>query len=169
MSTPAIQQFDENLKQVAVGCLYLLTGRAILEFPQSTQGHPSGKVYVTRSANSALRGGDQVYFPFSVPQDWWHKVVVPVLLNPDVRIYVRDRLSLTNELNQSLLALEEFDTLIARILSYLKISCVTAGYAPEQILTGEEVAPPPVSPDNVDRNPLHRTLFDIRYRLVDVP
>lgn len=65
--------------RVAVGCLHLLMGRAVLDFPTSTQSRPSNLVVVSLGMGGPLLSDWRPLFPFMVPWDLWHYIVVPVL------------------------------------------------------------------------------------------
>lgn len=121
-----------DLHRLAVGCLYLLTGKADLEFPSTTRAHPSYFVVVHRTPQSMFQDGDQVYFPFKVPTRIWHKAVVPVLEDKDVHVYVRDNPSLKVPLNLALLTLGQYEDLIRKIEQHLTLSFVEAGYLPPE-------------------------------------
>lgn len=125
-----ISTFGWNLERLAVGCLYLLTNKATLEFPSTSRAHPSFEVVVNRTPGQLFRSGDWVYFPFSVDTGVWHQAVVPVLENKDVRFYVRDNPTLRVQANVVLLYTDDFGTLITKIEAYLRESFVQAGYLP---------------------------------------
>jgi hypothetical protein len=76
--------FQTNqMQRLAVGCLYLLTGRAMLHFPGTARDGPSKRVMVDRNASEPLFPGQRGYFPFYVPWNKWNKAVVPVLQDPN--------------------------------------------------------------------------------------
>lgn len=70
-----------NTEKVAVGCLHILKRRASVIFPGSTRAHPSHLAVVGLTFGGPLRPEWIRVFPFSVPWDLWHFVVVPVLLD----------------------------------------------------------------------------------------
>lgn len=76
--------FDTNqMAGLAVGCLYLLAGRAMLHFPGTARDGPSKRVVVDRNASEPFLPGHRGYFPFYVSWDRWDKAVVPVLHDPN--------------------------------------------------------------------------------------
>ena len=70
-----------DLRAIAVGCLYILTGNGSISWPGSGRAKPSLKVVVDHRPYRLFRRGDATYFPFWVRWDLWHKGVVPVLRN----------------------------------------------------------------------------------------
>ena len=119
-----------HLRTLAVGCVYLLTNRATLEFPGSEIAKPSDRVVVNLTARGLFRDGDRVYFPFSVYWGAWHEAVVPVLKDKDVQVIVRDNPSLRVQQNAYLLSHGQVDVLIEKIEWYLRRSLCAAGYIP---------------------------------------
>jgi len=176
-----------DMRRLAIGCLYLLTRKATLEWPTSTAAHPSYFVKVTRTAQGPFREGHNIYFPFMVPTAQWHEAVVPVLQNKDLQVYVMDNPSLRVHPNLILIAIEQVDVLIEKIEFYLLESFIAAGFLPESFspsaAVAEEGAPtggpaeetPPGEP--IVWNPLNEGAPDIdlhpdgtprlSYRIVD--
>jgi hypothetical protein len=182
MVTP-IQSVGWNLERLAVGCLYLLTNKATLEFPTTSRAHPSFEVVVNRTPGTMFRSGDWVYFPFSVETGVWHQAVVPVLENKDVQVYVTDNPSLRVFPNLILITIEQVEDLISKIEAYLRESFVSAGYLPagfSQEAVQEAGAPegpavdaddggePIVYPETVDPDLYHPDgTPKLSYRVVD--
>ena len=78
MSTP----FHEmDLQRIAVGCLFIQSGFAEVDFPGTTPASPSEWVVVNRNVRPLPAGlqGFQHLFPFKVPWDLWQFVVVPLI------------------------------------------------------------------------------------------
>lgn len=144
MATTAESITDGYLTSLATACLYVLTNRANLYFPQSSRSHPSPTVVVDLTPKPPYRGGDRAYFPLIVGWAVWHEAVTPVLLNPDVQFLTRDNVGLRQRQNTDLLALGEFNTLIAKLKDYLRSSLIEHEYMP----------PDPPS-ENAVQGPLH--------------
>lgn len=121
-----------NIKQISVGCLYLLTNKATLYFPGSDRSKPSGRVVVDLATKGLYRESDRAYFPFWLGWAVWHDAIVPVLENKDVRVIVTGNPSLRVHQNKALLSLGLYDELIEKISSYLVRSLVAHGYLPSK-------------------------------------
>ncbi len=131
MSVREVIQGD--LEQLAIGCLYLLTNKATLEFPTSNRAHPSTRVVVHLTPGSVFRPGDQVFFPYWVRWALWHDAIAPVLLNKDVQVIVRDNPNLRVMQNVILLRNPlDVQTLIDKIAEYLYDSMIETGYLPPE-------------------------------------
>jgi hypothetical protein len=151
MVAPVAEVRSSELRRLAIGCLYLLTNKATLEFPTTTRAHPSFFVLVNRTPRTMFRSGDHVYFPFMVGTHLWHQAVVPVLENKDVQVIVGDNPSLRVRPNYDLITLEQYDTLIRKIETYLRDSMVDTGYLPaEARSTYEQEQNAPVGPTEPD-------------------
>jgi len=70
---------EKETERLAVGVVYLLYRRAVLNFPSTTRSHPSFKVFVQRNTAEPLRSGDTVFFPFQVVWFIWEGTIYPVL------------------------------------------------------------------------------------------
>jgi hypothetical protein len=156
-----------DVRTLAVGCLYLLTNRATLEFPGSSRSHPSGKVVVNITPGGFYRHGDRAYFPFWVYWGLWHEGVVPVLENKDVQVIVTDNPSLRVNVNLSYLQFGQVDVLINKIEWYLKKSLVETGWLPASCAGFEEVEEEilstcPPAPAEKNWNPLGPTGPDVQ-------
>ena len=153
MTIPPARTSD--LRALAIGCLYVLTGNAMLEFPGSGRSKPSLKVVVNHRPGFLFRRGDATYFPFWVRWDLWHNGVVPVLQDEAVQTYVANTPSLRIHQNAILLHLKDYETYIEKLIVYLTNSFIDAGYLPETMRPVPE--PDPIEPDPscepVDRNP----------------
>ena len=68
-----------DAQRISIGCAYLLSGRAVLDYPGSTRARPSLDVVISLSPGRLLKESDRGYFPFKVPWDLWEEAVVPVL------------------------------------------------------------------------------------------
>jgi hypothetical protein len=147
------------VRTLAVGCLYLLTDKATLEFPGSSRSHPSGRVVVNITPNSLYRSGDRAYFPFWVYWGLWHEAVIPVLEDKDVQIIVTDNPSLRVHQNLAYLQLGQPEELVDKIEWYLKKSLVETGWLPASCAgleeTGETTLPAvcPTPPTEKNWNP----------------
>lgn len=69
---------ETDLQQLAIGCLNILTGRAMVDFPGSTSAAPSHDVVVSL-IKPPIQDADACLFPFQVRWHLWQKVVVPIL------------------------------------------------------------------------------------------
>lgn len=78
MTTSVLRQYLD-LERIALGCVYLINQKAVVEFPNTTRSHPSDYAVVILSPGKLLRDGDAAFFPFKVPWDLWQNVVVPLL------------------------------------------------------------------------------------------
>lgn len=67
------------MKNLAVGCFYILRGQAEPLFPFAVVGSPSKTVRVVRTALRLRRPGDEAYFPIHVDWKIWNNAVVPIL------------------------------------------------------------------------------------------
>ncbi len=127
------EAIQTDLKQIAIGCLYLLTNKATLEFPTSSRAHPSYRVVVSLTPGSLFRSSDQIFFPFFVHWGLWHDAIAPVLMNKDVQVFVRDNPNLRVMPNFILLRNPlDVDTLIDKIADYLFESMIETGYLPPE-------------------------------------
>lgn len=123
-----------NIRQIAVGCLYLLTNKATLDFPGSDRSKPSRDVVVGLATRSLHRKSDQVYFPFKLGWGVWHDAIAPVLTNKDVQVIVEDNPSLRVQPNDYLIRHSLYDDLVSKIEAYLLVSLVSKGYLPGEML-----------------------------------
>ena len=119
-----------NIKQIATGCLYLLTNKATLHFPGSDRSKPSREVVVDMATMGPYRSSDRTYFPFKLGWAVWHEAIVPVLESKDVQVIVVDNPSLRVHQNKILISLELYDELVRKIEAYLLDSLVAHGYLP---------------------------------------
>lgn len=69
----------DQVETLAIGCVYLLFGKARLDFPGSMVAAPSPFVVVSRSRQSLIDKDSESRFPFTVPGDIWELAVYPVL------------------------------------------------------------------------------------------
>lgn len=145
----------QDTKHMAIGCLYLLTRRAIPDFPGTTRASPSLWVYVHQAAGPGLRPGDEKFFPFRVSWKVWQYVIIPVLTvtnpgtdpsligsgaTPDpltgkcydlgIEIQTTLRRSLRMEGNVARVDLREYDNLIALLSQALGLLMVEQGMLP---------------------------------------
>jgi len=109
---------EKETERLAVGVVYLLYKRAVLNFPSSTRAHPSYLVYVQRSATPELRPGDKVYFPFQVSWFIWEECIFPVLS----ALWPRDLKEIGN-----------YNEQIAYVSGLVKTSLVHKGYYPSSL------------------------------------
>lgn len=144
---PATQVQFEQVNRLAVGVLHMLLGSADVEFPNSTQAHPSFWVTVQLAPKGPLWAGAERLFPFQVRWDIWEYVVVPVLGN-DNNQFFPDNGAERNHLN--LARLDHHQGLLAHLKGVLVEALKAAGFFPADLVA--EVVPAPVI-DLVDRNP----------------
>jgi len=145
-----------KLRQIAVGCFYLLTNKATLYFPGSDRSKPSRTVVVDMATSGPYRDSDRTYFPFKLGWAVWHEAIVPVLENKDVQVIVRENPSLRVHQNKILVTLELYDELVQKIEAYLLASLAEWGYIPESYLPPEVEEPDgtcPAGPTEVTWNP----------------
>ena len=136
---------EEDIEAIAVGCLYILMGKGSVSFPGSDRAHPANRVTISRGTGSILRDGDGGIFPFSVPWDIWQSSVVPVLR--DQAVQVKTGNGGRNFLNQRLVWLGEWDSLLDQIRAALRRKLEANGYIPtdeddEPVITGPEDGEP---------------------------
>jgi hypothetical protein len=77
---------DFIIHQLTVGCIYLIAGKATLNWPGTTVAHPSPKVQVARTATRSFLPGHETLFPFFVESGLWHGAIVPVLEDLSINI-----------------------------------------------------------------------------------
>jgi len=70
---------EVEIRQIALGCIYLQAKRALLAFPTSTRAAPSGWVVISRGNDPPLGIGDDRVFPLKVRWDVWQNQIVPLL------------------------------------------------------------------------------------------
>ena len=153
IKTSEYERFD--IRQMAVGCLHILLGRAIPDFPGSTRSHPSRWVVVSQAQQGPLTPAYRGYFPFKVIWYVWQDVVVPILEDPTNQIVTRSNTSLRVKLNQALLGLGSYEEMIEHIQAALVVKLKETGMVhPDQSVgvSGSVVAPvipgdPVVQPD----------------------
>jgi hypothetical protein len=127
---------DGDINRLAIGCLNLLAGRAVVDFPSSTRSHPSFFVTVSLSSDVGLKDGDQKYFPFQVPWYIWQRVVVPVLhpetLETDFGVAFKDKLveSLRVWKNIDAANLEDYVSLTDHVSMVIATLMELYGYIP---------------------------------------
>ena len=114
MSTILLEKETERL---AVGVVYLLYQRAVLNFPSTTRSHPSYLVYIQRNSTEPLRSGDNTFFPFQVAWFIWEGTVFPVLK----ALWERN-----------LGDIGDYDEQIAYVSGLIKTQLVHNGYYPSQ-------------------------------------
>lgn len=127
--------FQFDLRQLAVGILYLNLGSADLEFPTTSRSHPSYRVQVTRTPTSALRDDHERLFPFFVWWDVWRRVVAPLFEDGSVLVKVLDGTneSLRIQINRAMLAIS-LEDLLMKIEQALLRRYEAQGYLPLSIL-----------------------------------
>jgi hypothetical protein len=149
---PSTQTQLNMVQRLAVGVVHLLAGNADLEFPTSTQAHPSFEVIVTLTPKGPVWPGAGVWFPFRVRWDIWDEAVVPILQNDSYQFYPDNGA----ERNWAMLAkLEDVPGLTAFYQKLLVDSLKTTGYLPADVDLNPVVVPAaPAAPgEPVVRNP----------------
>lgn len=153
----------ENVQLLTIGCLNLLAGTAVVDFPTSTRSHPSFFVTVSLSSGYPLRDGDRRYFPFQVPWHLWQRVIVPVLhpetLETDFGVSFKDnfRETLRNWKNAAYLGLDDYGPWTDQISLVLATLMEAYGYLPPGTVetTGTLVAEESAAPgEPVVRGPV---------------
>ena len=121
-----------DLYRLALGCLYVNLGKAVLDFPGSTRAHPSLKVTVSRAFGEPLRDGDKQYFPFQVVWHIWESVVVPVLQDPAYQVITRETSSLRITGNQAFIESGDYEALLQHIQRGLIVQMQEVGILPPE-------------------------------------
>lgn len=125
-----------DLYRMAVGCLHLLLGRAIADFPESTVAHPSRWVLVNLSRQGPLKPEYKGYFPYKVIFYVWQNVVVPVLEDPTYQIITESTPSLRVRINQALLYEEGQEGMVQRIEAALLVRLKEMGMVHQDAQVG---------------------------------
>ena len=135
--------FQFDLRQLAVGVLYINLGSAAVSFPKTTRAHPSYQVFVDLTPPQGLLVDDhRQFFPFQVRWDIWQKVVVP-LFDPNLGLVKSaDRDTLRNELRREALLMGNFESLLLFIERLLLEGYEREGFVPEGITPEGFVRPP---------------------------
>ena len=144
----------EGIKQLAVGCLYALLDRAIVDFPGSGAAQPSPFVLVRVAQRGLMTDQHKVYFPIKVPGRFWQEVVVPVLRDPYNQIRPRTTSTLLNADKQGWLESGEYDRIVEQLELALTQRMQATGYLmapppeppPPKPPCGEPIVLPPVTP-----------------------
>lgn len=141
-----------DIWRLTVGCLNILAGTAIVEFPTSTRSHPSYFAVVSLTAAYPLRDGDRKYFPFQVPWHLWQQVIVPVLhpetLAEDFGLGFKDkfRTTLRNWRNMDALGLDDYLSLTDNIALVIATLMEVYGYLPPGTVGGTPEVPAETAP-----------------------
>ena len=135
--------FQQDLRQLAVGILYMNLGLADVEFPSTSASHPSYKVLVTLTAKgSLLADSNNSLFPFFVRWDVWRNVIVPIFEDGSVLVKLLGGTTgpLRVQINKEMLLLGDMAGLLAKIeqavlrgyeeYNYVPVSTTAAGYLP---------------------------------------
>jgi len=77
---------DWIIYQLTVGVIYLIAGKATLNWPTTCASHPSGKVQVARTATKPFLEVHEAVFPFNVESNLWHGAIVPVLEDMSINL-----------------------------------------------------------------------------------
>jgi hypothetical protein len=102
---------ENEIRNLAVGCLHVIYGRASVEFPTSTRAHPSYWVFVGLNFFGPLSDEYRTVFPFRVWWKVWKQVIVPV-----VKDSWNQNISLPGTLDDKL------EILIAELTNRLRLS-----------------------------------------------
>lgn len=92
------------VNQLAIGGLYLLAGKATLNFPGSNSSGPSSKVQISRTVGGSIPDIPDGSFPFLVGSKLWHLVMVPILESQEF--------SFSNPLNKNAIDRNVFEYLL---------------------------------------------------------
>lgn len=154
---------DNNRTQavlpVAVACMHLVVGRAILDFPTSTQARASRFVTIHTDVRGPLADHFRQWFPMQVDGQVWQNAVVPILEDPMYRVSTAKLVPVVagapttkveiieNRVLQSLYADRDWKSLLDFFVGALRQSYQTAGYFPAGSGQKEEVVEPkPLAP-----------------------
>lgn len=113
---PNVTPFQQDLRQLAVGLLYMNLGRAAPWFPTTTRAHPSYMVQVALTpVGDPVRDPYRRLFPFQVPWYLWQQVIVPVYEDGSglVRVIREKAPSLRHQINQIRLHADIEDLLVS--------------------------------------------------------
>lgn len=139
---PNVTPFQQDLRQLAVGLLYLNLGRAAPWFPTTTRAHPSYMVQIALTpAGDPVRDPYRKLFPFQVPWYLWQRVIVPVYEDGSALVRViREKVpSLRHRINQIRLH-GEIDDLLTSIEKLLLLQMEDQGMLPPSSLTRSYMA-----------------------------
>jgi len=135
MSNP----FQTDLRQLAVGVLYLNLGRADVDFPTTTPSHPSYAVHVTLIPPLTVLDASHTHlFPFFVLWGRWQKVVVPLFEDGSVLVKVLGGTNetLRQQINKEMLP-GDLEGLLVKIEQALLRGLIDEGYMPPSATTTE--------------------------------
>ena len=121
-----------SLEMVAVGCLHLLTGRGLLDFPGSTRAGPSRFVQIGLGHSSSLNSAWRKWFPIQIRGPFWHRVVVPILEDFERSKVVIDYLESSGEMGDLVSILQDRLLLKAQEEGYLPTITVETVLSPEE-------------------------------------
>jgi hypothetical protein len=124
--------FQTDLRQLAVGVLYLNLGRADVDFPTTTPSHPSYAVHVTLIPPLVVLDASHTrLFPFFVLWGRWQKVVVPLFEDGSVLVKVLGGTneSLRQQINKVMLT-GDLEGLLVKIEAELQRGLEDQGYLP---------------------------------------
>ena len=131
----------KRVEKLAIMCLYVLTRKAVVNFPGTSRGSPSLWVVVELGYGKPLREADRVFFPMKIPWDLWNQVIVPVVTvkdpNFDLGIEfwttLRDSLRMVNNM---IMLDPEWEILIGRLIQALGLLMEDQGFIPKGSITG---------------------------------
>jgi len=159
----AVTPSSLDLRQLAIGILYINLGRAAVTFPQSTPAHPSYIVFVDLVPPLGLLAeSHRHYFPFRCRWDLWDQVVVPIFTDASVLVKTTTQTSGRNQIQRAALLIGDYETLLAKIEQAILRGYEAAGFVPAGTATWEAGAEPeapgePVTPPGInDGSPYSR-------------
>jgi len=138
----SLTPFQQDLRRLAAGVLYMNMGRAAPNFPTSTRAHPSYQVFVDLTPPAdALRDPLAYLFPFKVSWVIWQRVIVPLFEDGSVLVKVVEEVShsLRHPMNQ-LRWSQDLLGLIQTIEKELLVAMETEGFLPDSTLTTGYIA-----------------------------
>ena len=148
----ATQTQLDQVERCAVGILHMLLGKATLEFPTSTQAHPSFQVTVLLISNGALWPAAGNQFPFQMRWDIWENVAVPVLLD-EANQFFPDNGASRNHLMLALLDMDLPTEALTKVQEVLVDAMKVAGYMPEDPADPNPVVVPVAAGEPITREP----------------
>lgn len=77
-----------DMKVWGVILLYVLAGKAHVDFPGASRSRPSMRVHVSLGSTSLFRDGDRKYFPVEVHWKIWNYQILPLLKDPALQLTV---------------------------------------------------------------------------------
>jgi len=88
-----ISVHPETIRQIALACVHLIGGKGVIDFPSSDRAHPSRWVVIGLGVGGPLEEKYRRNFPMRIPWDLWENLAVPLLLDDNIKMATKTRLS----------------------------------------------------------------------------